>query len=91
MFASPERPWVFPFRAALTTVIVALPAIVSMGLAMPAQAQSPSKDFLFQEQRFSRACRPPLKYAAGACVRRCPTGYEDMGRTCRLRTNRGGR
>jgi len=86
MHPSPERSRVSLARAALTAVLVVLP----MGLPLPAQAQSPSKDFLFQEKRFSRACRPPLKYAAGACVRRCPAGYEDMGRTCRQRGNRGG-
>ncbi|KQP73113.1 MULTISPECIES: hypothetical protein [unclassified Methylobacterium] len=73
-------------RLALLMVAVAGP----IGLAIPAMAQSPAKDYLFQEQRFSRACRPPLKYAAGACVRRCPAGYEDMGRTCRQRSMRGG-
>lgn len=61
-----------------------------LSASIPAAAQSPAKDFLFQEQRFSRACRPPLKYAAGACVRRCPAGYEDMGRTCRQRNMRSG-
>lgn len=71
---------------ALRAIIVLLPVTT----AIPAAAQSPAKDFLFQEQQFSRACRPPLKYAAGACVRRCPAGYEDMGRTCRFRSMRGG-
>lgn len=69
--------------------LVAAVVVVSMNMPVPAIAQSPAKDFLFQEQRFSRACRPPLKYAAGACVRRCPAGYEDMGRTCRQRSMRG--
>ncbi len=31
-------------------------------------------------------CRPPLKYAAGACVSRCPAGFADRGRVCRFRT-----
>lgn len=75
----------FP-RVAVLIVAVASP----VAPILPAAAQSPAKDFLFQEQRFSRACRPPLKYAAGACVRRCPAGYEDMGRTCRQRSMRGG-
>ncbi len=39
------------------------------------------------DQRFkSTFCRPPLKYAAGACVRRCPAGFRDTGRVCRFRT-----
>ncbi|WP_288586468.1 hypothetical protein [uncultured Methylobacterium sp.] len=31
-------------------------------------------------------CRPPLKFAAGACVAQCPAGYEDRGRTCVFRS-----
>ncbi|KMO17462.1 hypothetical protein [Methylobacterium indicum] len=31
-------------------------------------------------------CRPPLKFAAGACVARCPAGYEDRGQTCVFRS-----
>ena len=81
-------------HAALRLALVALPlgalplGVVPLGLTGPAAAQSPAKDYLFQEQRFSRACRPPLKYAAGACVRRCPGGYRDEGRTCRLSNQR---
>ena len=70
--------------------LLVVAAALSASTSRPARAQSPSKDFLFQEQRFSRACKSPLKYAAGACVRRCPAGYEDMGRTCRQRGMRGG-
>lgn len=64
--------------------------VLPVGTVLPAAAQSPAKSYLFQEQRFSRVCRPPLKFAAGACVRRCPAGYEDNGRTCRLKSMRGG-
>lgn len=73
-----------PIEAFLAAAAI-LPGI----MAVRAEAQSPGKDFLFQEQQFARSCRPPLKYAAGACVRRCPAGYEDMGRTCRFRSMRG--
>ena len=39
------------------------------------------------DTRFKRSyCRPPLKYAAGACVARCPAGFADTGRVCRFRT-----
>lgn len=86
MRPSAEHRRLHPSHGAVLALLLTLP----IGLSVPAQAQSPSKDFLFQEQRFKRACRPPLKYAAGACVRRCPAGYEDMGRTCRQRGNRGG-
>lgn len=70
---------------ALLLLAVALPVATTI----PAAAQSPAKSYLFQEQQFSRACRPPLKFAAGACVRRCPAGYEDNGRYCRFRSMRG--
>ena len=32
------------------------------------------------------SCPPPLKLAAGACVRACPAGYEDRGRECVFRS-----
>ncbi|GJD95208.1 hypothetical protein [Methylobacterium iners] len=75
-----------PLTAALLLLAVASP----LGTTIPAAAQSPSKSYLFQEQQLGRACPPPLKFAAGACVRRCPAGYEDNGRTCRFRSMRGG-
>jgi hypothetical protein len=28
------------------------------------------------------SCPPPLKLAAGACVKSCPGGYEDRGSEC---------
>lgn len=56
-------------------------------LAAPAQA-GPAQDYLFGEKRFRNACPPPLKYAAGACLRRCPAGYEALGRYCRFRSMR---
>jgi hypothetical protein len=31
-------------------------------------------------------CRPPLKFASGACVAQCPAGYEDRGRVCVFRS-----
>jgi hypothetical protein len=33
-----------------------------------------------------QGCRPPLKFAAGACVAACPAGYEDRGSTCVFRS-----
>ena len=52
----------------------------------PAQA-GPAQDYMYQRRQLGRGqvCRPPLKFAAGACVRRCPTGYQDNGGYCRLR------
>ncbi|MDR7038775.1 MULTISPECIES: hypothetical protein [Methylobacterium] len=69
--------------AALIALTAALPA----GVPQPAAA-GPAQSYLFGEQRFRNTCRPPLKYAAGTCVRRCPAGYQDMGRTCRFRNMR---
>jgi hypothetical protein len=31
---------------------------------------------------YATSCQPPLKLAAGTCVRTCPAGYADAGRTC---------
>jgi hypothetical protein len=39
---------------------------------------------------FDGYCRPPLKFAAGACVPSCPAGYEDRGRYCEYRAGGGG-
>ncbi|MEE9486011.1 hypothetical protein [Methylobacterium ajmalii] len=52
----------------------------------PAQA-GPAQDYMYQRRQLGRGqvCRPPLKFAAGACVRRCPAGYQDNGGYCRLR------
>ncbi|WP_336487633.1 hypothetical protein [Methylobacterium nigriterrae] len=70
-------------RAALLVLAVALPA----GAAVPALA-GPAQSYVYREQRFRNACPPPLKFAAGACVRRCPAGYQNMGGYCRLRSMR---
>lgn len=65
--------------------------LAAVGLALagpvPAAAESPAKAYQYGGQ-LRNACRPPLKYAAGACVRRCPAGFQDNGRTCRYRTMR---
>lgn len=66
---------------------VLLLLVASGPFAVPAQA-GPAQDYTFGEKRFRNACRPPLKYAAGACVRRCPAGYEALGRYCRFRSMR---
>ena len=71
-------------RAALLLALAAVPVVT----ARPAAAESPAKAYQYGERRFGNVCRPPLKYAAGACVRRCPAGFQDNGRTCRHRTMR---
>lgn len=73
-----------PTRAALLLVALLLP----MGVPIAPAVAGPAQSYQFGEKRFRNACRPPLKYAAGACVRQCPAGYQDMGRTCRLRSMR---
>ena len=67
--------------------LIALLLLTAAGTLIPPAPASagPAQSYLFGEQRFRKACRPPLKYAAGACVRRCPAGYENLGRFCRLR------
>jgi hypothetical protein len=74
-------------RIALCLFAVASP-LTAIPVALPAAAESPAKFYQYGERQFRNACRPPLKYAAGACVRRCPAGYQDFGRTCRFRTLR---
>lgn len=76
-----------PVRLSCAVVLAVLFAL-PVGATMPAAAQSPAKSYLFQERQFRNTCRPPLKFAAGACVRRCPAGYQDMGATCRFRSMR---
>lgn len=68
--------------------VCVLLVIAGMGATVPAAAQSPSKSYMFQERQLANVCRPPLKFAAGACVRVCPAGYQDMGRTCRFKSMR---
>ncbi|KAB1072405.1 hypothetical protein [Methylobacterium planeticum] len=75
-------------RAALLPLAAALFAVAAPIGAAPATAGSAAKSYLFGEKRFRNACRPPLKYAAGTCVRRCPAGYRDTGRCCGFRRMR---
>lgn len=66
-----------------------LAALLFLAAAVPFAAQAgPAQDYTFGEQRFRNACPQPLKYAAGACVRRCPAGYQAIGRYCRFRSMR---
>ncbi|KMO30499.1 hypothetical protein VQ02_27955 [Methylobacterium variabile] len=66
--------------AALFLIAGALP----LGLPTPAEA-GPAQSYQYRAKRLGNVCRPPLKFAAGACVRRCPAGYRDTGRYCRFR------
>lgn len=45
--------------------------LVVAGLAPPpAAAQGPAQSYVYGQKRFRNAGPPPLRYAAGACVRR---------------------
>ncbi|WP_246732841.1 hypothetical protein [Methylobacterium sp. BTF04] len=58
-------------------------------MAMPSTASAgAAQSYMYGDNQVKQACRPPLKFAAGACVRRCPAGYRDTGRTCRFRSMR---
>ncbi|TGE00547.1 hypothetical protein [Methylobacterium nonmethylotrophicum] len=58
-------------------IIVTAAALVLAALLRPPATQA---------QEEEAYCRPPLKFAAGACVASCPAGYEDRGRTCVYRS-----
>jgi hypothetical protein len=62
-----------------TRLTCAILILAGLGTAStPAAAQGPAQSYLFGQKRFKHACRPPLKYAAGACVRHCPAGYRNV-------------
>lgn len=68
----------------LLVALLLLAGAGSVGVPIPASA-GPAQSYMFGEKRFRNACRPPLKYAAGACVRRCPAGFESFRGFCRQR------
>jgi hypothetical protein len=72
-------------RLGLASSALLLSVVLLFWGAGPAQAGNSAKDFVYGQGRFNRSCPPPLKFAAGACVRRCPAGYRDTGRTCRFK------
>jgi hypothetical protein len=61
--------------------------VLPISAAAPALA-GPAQSYQYREKRFRNACRPPFKFAAGACVRRCPAGYQNNGGYCRQRSMR---
>ena len=69
-----------PTCAALLLIAGVLPLAPAMA--------GPAQDYQYQRRQLGRGqvCRPPLKFVAGACLRRCPAGYQDMGGYCRLRS-----
>jgi hypothetical protein len=58
-------------------IIVTAAVTVAFALLLPPGLRAQQEDSY---------CRPPLKFASGACVAQCPAGYEDRGRTCVFRS-----
>ena len=75
MISHPAR----AFLAALT---------LTPGLAPMAAFAGPAQSYQYERRTTGRMCRPPLKFAAGACVRRCPAGFRDNGGYCRQLSQR---
>lgn len=69
-------------RAALLSLLVGGLVVASIPSAEAGRAQS----WEYRNKRHKFSCRPPLKFAAGACVARCPGGFQDNGRYCRFRS-----
>lgn len=63
--------------------LVALGIIVTAAVTVAVALLRPPGLRAQQEDSY---CRPPLKFASGACVAQCPAGYEDRGRTCVFRS-----
>ena len=66
---------------------LASPVVLAIVLASGATngALAANRSGLHHPKAHLHSYRPPLKFAAGACVRRCPAGYRDTGRYCRFR------
>ena len=62
-------------------------AALPLGTADPAAA-GPAQSHQYRQKPFRNTCPPPLKFAAGGCVRRCPAGYRDTGGYCRFQSMR---
>ena len=57
---------------------------VALASATPAFADpiDPANPDAREAERLAASCLPELKYAAGACVSSCPSGFMDAGRLC---------
>jgi hypothetical protein len=72
----------------LRTALIAIAiASATPAFANPADSSNPDERI---EQGLAAACAPGLKFAEGACVRECPSGQEDRGRFCELRSSGDG-
>ncbi|GJD44754.1 hypothetical protein AFCDBAGC_2621 [Methylobacterium cerastii] len=61
---------------------------LTVGLAPVTAFAGPAQSYQYERRTTGRMCRPPLKFAAGACVRRCPAGFRDNGGYCRQLSQR---
>lgn len=65
---------------------LAVASVASIGALGQSAIAKQSDAYRQQKASFRYSCRPPLKFAAGACVKRCPAGYQNTGRYCRFRS-----
>jgi len=70
--------------AALASLIAGF----SLGASVSPAEAGRAQDYQYRNKSHKYSCRPPLKFAAGACVARCPGGFQDNGRYCRFRSMR---
>jgi hypothetical protein len=72
------------FSAHSRLVCATVLTVFALPFATPALAQNPDQNFAYRQPRLRNACPPPLRFAAGACVRSCPAGYRYNGAYCRM-------
>jgi hypothetical protein len=73
-----------PLRTALLSLAILSGAVAAV-VPEPASAAQHGGVHERGAKAYRYSCQPPLKFAAGACVKRCPAGYRDTGRYCRFR------
>ena len=58
--------------------------VVALATATPVFADpvDPANPGYPEAEQLAASCPPELKYAAGACVSTCPSGFADTGRMC---------
>ena len=64
-------------------LLLVLAGLAALGL--PASAAQTGYGEARSRKSYRYSCPAPLKFAAGACVKRCPAGYRDTGRYCRFK------
>jgi hypothetical protein len=81
-----------PNRLVLASLLaLAAPFAIAAPIATATSASAQDAREYQYRRAMPNVCPRGQKFAAGACVRRCPAGYQDMGRRCQLRNqSRGG-